>query len=89
MRLLIAMLLTAILIVSTGCSSGDGAITSTEDIKIRCMSNGVSYYMSREAAGYSGWGYMAPVWEPDGSLRLCGPNALRNPPKPYIEHPPW
>ena len=53
-----------------GCSSGDQAATSTEDIQTRCL-DGVVYYLFSETSGYKGFGYMAPKFRADGSLVAC------------------
>lgn len=52
-----------------GCS-GQPASTPSDSIKTRCL-NGVSYYLFKEDAGYSGYGYMAPKYKSDGTIHMC------------------
>jgi len=55
----------------SGCSTGDRPMTDAEDIKTRCL-DGVTYYLYRETAGYSGYGYMSVKFNRDGSVNTCG-----------------
>ena len=65
-----SILLLCIVMLVAGCSSGDKARTSTEDVQTRCL-NGVEYYLFRESNGNAGYGYMAPKFNRDGNVEQC------------------
>lgn len=40
------------------------------ELGVHCL-NGVNYYVGTEQLGYAGYGYLAPAYNPDGTLWLC------------------
>lgn len=49
----------------TACSSGNAPIgKDRSDFRTKCL-DGVRYYLFRESAGYGGYGYMAPKYNPN------------------------
>lgn len=64
-----ASLLTAVLAVS-GCSTGDNAATTKENMRTVCL-DGVTYYLFKERAGYAGWGYMSVKLDRNSKVVLC------------------
>lgn len=64
-----------LLVISTmfalsACSTGDMPMTNKRDVKTVCL-DGVTYYLFRETVAYSGYGYMSPKFNRDGSVSLC------------------
>lgn len=52
------------------CSTGNKAKTNTEELQIRCIS-GVTYFLFSEYNGNTGFGYMSPKYNRDGSINTC------------------
>ena len=64
------LIVSAVLIMLTGCGSGQSPQTNKNELQIHCL-NGVAHYMSSEFAGYSGYGYRAAKFKRDGSVATC------------------
>ena len=57
-------------IVLVGCSSGDKARTSKEDMKTVCL-DGVTYYLFSERTHSAGYGYMSVKFDKESKIVPC------------------
>lgn len=57
-------------IVLVGCSSGDKARTSKEDMKTVCL-DGVTYYLFRESNYSEGYGFMSVKFDRKSKVVPC------------------
>lgn len=72
MKQLILILCT--IVILAGCNEEPITIHSKQ-LLVECV-DGVNYYLFREAAGYQGYGYMAPKYKRDGTISLCDQTTL-------------
>ena len=57
-------------IVLAGCSTGDKASTSKEDMKTVCL-DGVTYYLFRESNYSEGYGFMSVKLDRESKIVPC------------------
>lgn len=68
MKKILTILVLAITLV--GCSSGDKARTSKEDMKTVCL-DGVTYYLFRESNYSEGYGFMSVKLDRESKIVPC------------------
>lgn len=66
----ILILVVAVLLLSGCGQSNKRAFADTNQLNVVCI-NGVNYYLFRDLSGYSGYGYMSPKFNRNGSVSLC------------------
>jgi len=70
------LILIGAILILTACDNRHGASQmSNDEISVRCL-NGIEYYLYHEleGSGYKGYGYMAPKYNPDGTISKCYSN---------------
>lgn len=60
-----------ILLLLSGCISGEEPITKIGNMKTICL-DGVTYYCFTESVGYQGYGFMSVKFNKDGTVHTCG-----------------
>lgn len=68
-KLLVSTFLIAML-TAAGCGNGNPAFTPKDEMRTVCL-DGVTYYLFREQAGYSGWGYMSVKLDRNSKVVPC------------------
>ena len=67
---LLLLVVGLLLFALCGCSTGDKPMTEKKEFQTVCL-DGVTYYLFRESAGYSGYGYMSVKLDKDSKIIPC------------------